>query len=95
MGQLGIDAKIFEVTKSFYVVEVKKSSGDTLEYEKFCNKELKPSLRTLFGRGTMGNSNNAHPHHSKLSFDNQKKKQKIVHYGVVPYDFQTCVCSFF
>ncbi|KAF3791838.1 CBL-interacting protein kinase 5 [Nymphaea thermarum] len=46
-GQLGIDAEIFEVTPSFYVVEVKKSSGDTLEYQKFCNQDLKPSLKDI------------------------------------------------
>uniref|UniRef100_A0A0E0JFE3 non-specific serine/threonine protein kinase n=1 Tax=Oryza punctata TaxID=4537 RepID=A0A0E0JFE3_ORYPU len=46
-GQLAIDAEIFEVTPSFYVVEVKKSAGDTLEYEKFCNKGLRPSLRDI------------------------------------------------
>ncbi|BAS70947.1 Os01g0206700, partial [Oryza sativa Japonica Group] len=46
-GQLAIDAEIFEVTPSFFVVEVKKSAGDTLEYEKFCNKGLRPSLRDI------------------------------------------------
>lgn len=46
-GQLGIDAEIFEVTPSFYVVEVKKSAGDTLEYEQFCSKELRPSLQDI------------------------------------------------
>ncbi|WVZ72748.1 hypothetical protein U9M48_021162 [Paspalum notatum var. saurae] len=46
-GQLAIDAEIFEVTPSFYVVEVKKSAGDTLEYEKFCNKDLRPSLKDI------------------------------------------------
>ncbi|MBA0748031.1 hypothetical protein Gogos_004887 [Gossypium gossypioides] len=46
-GQLGIDAEIFEVTPSFYVVELKKTAGDTLEYKNFCNKELKPSLKDI------------------------------------------------
>jgi hypothetical protein len=46
-GQLAIDAEIFEVTPAFYVVEVKKSAGDTLEYERFCNKDLRPSLRDI------------------------------------------------
>ncbi|KAL6627225.1 hypothetical protein ACP70R_030951 [Stipagrostis hirtigluma subsp. patula] len=50
-GQLAIDAEIFEVTPAFYVVEVKKSSGDTLEYEKFCNKDLRPSLRDICWSG--------------------------------------------
>lgn len=46
-GQLGIDAEIFEVTPSFHVVEVKKTSGDTIEYQNFCNQELKPSLKDI------------------------------------------------
>ncbi|RCV25187.1 hypothetical protein SEVIR_5G144400v4 [Setaria viridis] len=46
-GQLAINAEIFEVTPAFYVVEVKKSAGDTLEYERFCNKDLRPSLRDI------------------------------------------------
>lgn len=46
-GQLGIDAEIFEVAPSFHMVEVKKSSGDTLEYVKFCDQELKPSLKDI------------------------------------------------
>ncbi|CAL9126827.1 unnamed protein product [Musa acuminata var. zebrina] len=46
-GQLAIDAEIFEVTPAFYVVEVKKSSGDTMEYQKFCNQDLKPYLKDI------------------------------------------------
>lgn len=46
-GQLAIDAEIFEVTPSFHVVEVKKSAGDTLEYQNFCNQDLKPSLKDI------------------------------------------------
>ncbi|GAV90949.1 Pkinase domain-containing protein/NAF domain-containing protein [Cephalotus follicularis] len=46
-GQLAIDAEIFEVTPSFHVVELKKTAGDTFEYRKFCNQELKPSLKDI------------------------------------------------
>ncbi|KAE8689851.1 hypothetical protein F3Y22_tig00110931pilonHSYRG00187 [Hibiscus syriacus] len=46
-GQLAIDAEIFEVTPSFHVVELNKTSGDTLEYKNFCNRELKPSLQDV------------------------------------------------
>ncbi|KAK9153056.1 hypothetical protein Sjap_000536 [Stephania japonica] len=46
-GQLAIDAEIFEVTPSFHLVEVKKSSGDTLEYQHFCDQGLKPSLKDI------------------------------------------------
>lgn len=46
-GQLAIEAEIFEVTSSFYVVELTKSAGDTIEYQRFCNQELKPSLQDI------------------------------------------------
>lgn len=46
-GQLAIDAEIFEVTPSFHVVEVKKIAGDTMEYQNFCNQDLKPSLKDV------------------------------------------------
>ncbi|CAM8988093.1 unnamed protein product [Rhodiola kirilowii] len=46
-GQLGIDAEIFQIAESCYMVEVKKTSGDTFEYMNFCNKELKPKLKDI------------------------------------------------
>ncbi|KAD4982461.1 hypothetical protein R6Q59_002070 [Mikania micrantha] len=46
-GQLAIDAEIFEVTPSFHMVEMKKLAGDTIEYETFCDQELKPSLKDI------------------------------------------------
>ncbi|KAL5575217.1 hypothetical protein UlMin_016916 [Ulmus minor] len=46
-GQLAIDAEIFEVTPAFYVVELKKTAGDTLEYKHFCDHDLKPSLKDI------------------------------------------------
>ena len=46
-GQLKIDAEIFEVASSCYVVEVTKASGDTLEYQSFCDKDLRPSLKDI------------------------------------------------
>ncbi|XP_058092323.1 CBL-interacting protein kinase 5-like [Magnolia sinica] len=46
-GQLAIDAEIFEMTPSIHMVEVKKTAGDSLEYQAFCNKGLKPSLKDI------------------------------------------------
>ncbi|KAG9138683.1 hypothetical protein Leryth_018571 [Lithospermum erythrorhizon] len=46
-GKLGISADIFAVTSSFLVVEVKKSSGDTFEYNQFCSNELRPALKDI------------------------------------------------
>ncbi|KAL2552958.1 CBL-interacting serine/threonine-protein kinase 12 [Forsythia ovata] len=40
-GPLTIAAEIVELTPSLRVVEVKKKGGDRVEYEEFCNRELK------------------------------------------------------
>ncbi|XP_076956557.1 CBL-interacting protein kinase 18-like [Bidens hawaiensis] len=46
-GILSIDAEIFEFTPSFHLVEVKKSNGDTLEYQKVLNVGLRPGLQDI------------------------------------------------
>ncbi|KAG7536262.1 Protein kinase domain [Arabidopsis suecica] len=46
-GPLSIAAEIFELTPALVVVEVKKKGGDKMEYDEFCNKELKPKLQNL------------------------------------------------
>jgi len=46
-GRLGIAADIKTVAASLVVVEVTKSSGDTLEYDRFCSKELRPALKDI------------------------------------------------
>ncbi|KAL3533093.1 hypothetical protein ACH5RR_006614 [Cinchona calisaya] len=58
-GKLGIAADIFPVAPSFVVVEVKKSSGDTLEYNQFCSKELRPALKDIVWTTPTGNSKHA------------------------------------
>lgn len=46
-GVLGIDAEIFEITPCFHLVEVKKSSGDTLEYQKVMKEDIRPALKDI------------------------------------------------
>ncbi|KAL5698912.1 CBL-interacting serine/threonine-protein kinase 6 [Ranunculus cassubicifolius] len=46
-GKLSIEAEIFALTPSFLVVEVTKDGGDTLEYNQFCSKELRPALKDI------------------------------------------------
>ncbi|KAL3530961.1 hypothetical protein ACH5RR_010283 [Cinchona calisaya] len=46
-GILSIDAEIFEVTSAFHLVEMKKSSGDTLEYQKILDEGLRPGLHDI------------------------------------------------
>jgi len=46
-GLLGIDAEIFEITPLFHLVEMKKSSGDTLEYQKMLKQDIRPALKDI------------------------------------------------
>ncbi|XP_076953506.1 CBL-interacting protein kinase 18-like [Bidens hawaiensis] len=46
-GPLLIDVEIFEITSSFHLVELKKSSGDAFEYRKLFNQGIKPALEEL------------------------------------------------
>ncbi|GAB4856265.1 Non-specific serine threonine protein kinase [Ancistrocladus abbreviatus] len=46
-GVLGFEAEIFEVTPTFHMVEMKKSSGDTMEYQKVLKQEIRPALKDI------------------------------------------------
>jgi 5'-AMP-activated protein kinase catalytic alpha subunit len=46
-GVMGIDAEIFEVSPNFHLVEIKKTNGDTLEYQKVFNQEMRPALTDI------------------------------------------------
>uniref|UniRef100_A0A803MVM3 Protein kinase domain-containing protein n=1 Tax=Chenopodium quinoa TaxID=63459 RepID=A0A803MVM3_CHEQI len=43
-GKLVIVVELFAVSSSFLMVEVKKDSGDTLEFNRFCQNQLRPAL---------------------------------------------------
>ncbi|XP_059462395.1 CBL-interacting protein kinase 2-like [Corylus avellana] len=46
-GLLGIDTEIFEITPLFHLVEMKKTSGDTLEYQKLLKQDIRPALKDI------------------------------------------------
>lgn len=46
-GLLGIDTEIFEITPLFHLVEMKKSSGDTLEYQDMLKQNIRPALKDI------------------------------------------------
>ncbi|XP_008808322.1 CBL-interacting protein kinase 18-like [Phoenix dactylifera] len=46
-GVLAIDAEIFEVTPLFHLVEIKKTNGDTLEYQKMLKQGIRPALKDI------------------------------------------------
>ncbi|KAK9101811.1 hypothetical protein Sjap_019065 [Stephania japonica] len=46
-GRLSVTAEVFEVAPHVAIVELSKSSGDTLEYVKFCEEEARPALKDI------------------------------------------------
>ncbi|OWM81644.1 CBL-interacting protein kinase 2-like [Punica granatum] len=46
-GVLGIEAEIFEISPSLHLVEMKKASGDTLEYQKVLKEDIRPALKDI------------------------------------------------
>ncbi|XP_021276011.1 CBL-interacting serine/threonine-protein kinase 25-like [Herrania umbratica] len=46
-GRLSLTAEVFEVAPEVAVVEFSKSSGDTLEYAKFCEDDVRPALKDI------------------------------------------------
>ncbi|KAK4385254.1 CBL-interacting protein kinase [Sesamum angolense] len=46
-ASLSIDVKIFEISPSFYLVEVTKSSGDSIDYQRLLRQKIRPALREI------------------------------------------------
>ena len=46
-GKLGMMVEVFEVAPEVAVVEFSKFSGDTLEYVKMCEEEVRPALKDI------------------------------------------------
>lgn len=46
-GKLAVTAEIYEVAPEVVVVAFSKSSGDTLEYARFCEEGLRPALKDI------------------------------------------------
>ncbi|KAG8387931.1 hypothetical protein BUALT_Bualt02G0072600 [Buddleja alternifolia] len=46
-GFLSIDAEIFVLTSAIHLVEVKKTNGDTLEYQKLFDEGIRPALEDI------------------------------------------------
>ncbi|KAK7349105.1 hypothetical protein VNO77_06198 [Canavalia gladiata] len=59
-GKLAMTVEVFEVAPEVAVVEFSKSAGDTLEYVKFCEEQVRPSLKDIVWswQGDTHNSNN-------------------------------------
>ncbi|XP_057738699.1 CBL-interacting serine/threonine-protein kinase 25-like [Arachis stenosperma] len=46
-GRLAVTAEVFEVAPEVAIVELSKSAGDTLEYVKFCEEDVRPALKDI------------------------------------------------
>jgi 5'-AMP-activated protein kinase catalytic alpha subunit len=46
-GVMSIDAEVFHVTSNFHLVEIKKTNGDTLEYQKVMKQGMRPALKDI------------------------------------------------
>ncbi|XP_044412441.1 CBL-interacting protein kinase 28 isoform X2 [Triticum aestivum] len=46
-GTLEFDAEIYELASSFLLVELKKTNGDTMEYQKLLKEDIRPSLKDI------------------------------------------------
>lgn len=46
-GRLAVTAEVFEVAPEVAVVKFSKSAGDTLEYAKFCEEDVRPALKDI------------------------------------------------
>lgn len=46
-GKLSVTAEVFEIAPEVAIVEFSKSSGDTLEYSKFCEDDVRPALKDI------------------------------------------------
>ncbi|KAK4257541.1 hypothetical protein QN277_007115 [Acacia crassicarpa] len=60
-GRLAIAAEIYAMTPSLALVEVKKDNGDTLEYNQFCSKELRPALKDIAWKSPSDNPTRINP----------------------------------
>ncbi|KAL6584952.1 CBL-interacting serine/threonine-protein kinase 25 [Orobanche minor] len=46
-GKLSVTAEVFEVAPEVVVVEFSKSAGDTFEYKKVCEEDIRPALKDI------------------------------------------------
>jgi 5'-AMP-activated protein kinase catalytic alpha subunit len=65
-GVLELDAEIFEVAPSLLLVELKKTNGDTMEYQKLVKEEIRPALKDIVWVWQDDQHQHSHPPESLL-----------------------------
>ncbi|CAD6270624.1 unnamed protein product [Miscanthus lutarioriparius] len=46
-GVLQFDTEIFEITPSYHLIEMKQTSGDSVEYQKLLEEDIRPGLKDI------------------------------------------------
>ncbi|EES15653.1 hypothetical protein BDA96_08G035400 [Sorghum bicolor] len=46
-GVLQFDTEIFEITASYHLIEMKQTSGDSVEYQKLLEEDIRPGLKDI------------------------------------------------
>ncbi|KAF8400531.1 hypothetical protein HHK36_013830 [Tetracentron sinense] len=76
-GKLSVTAEVFEVAPEVAVVEFSKSAGDTLEYSKFCDEEVRPALKDIVWTWQGDNNGNDNASRSGSQIDRSIPEQSI------------------
>ena len=79
-GVVGIDAEIFEITPHFHLVEMKKSNGDTLEYQKIMKQDIRPGLKDIIWtwQGEQQQLNQQEPEPPQMAEQQQQQQSSHV-----------------
>ena len=70
-GFLELDAEIFELAPSFLLVELKKTNGDTIEYQKLVKDEIRPALKDMVWAW----QSDRHRQHEQIMQEEQQQQQ--------------------
>ncbi|XP_010493758.1 PREDICTED: CBL-interacting serine/threonine-protein kinase 25 [Camelina sativa] len=68
-GQIGVTAEVFEVAPEVAVVELCKSAGDTLEYNRLYEEQVRPALEDIVWSWHGDNHNNNNYNHVNYASD--------------------------
>nr|ACQ83531.1 CBL-interacting protein kinase 15 [Vitis vinifera] len=72
-GRLSLTAEVFEVAPEVAIVELLKSAGDTLEYAKFCEEDVRPALKDIVWTWQGDNHNGNVSNNIKIVFNKIQK----------------------
>jgi len=70
-GFLELDAEIFELAPPFLLVELKKTNGDTIEYQKLVKDEIRPALKDMVWAW----QSDRHRQHEQIMQEEQQQQQ--------------------